>query len=123
MRQAPGPIFEAEASPSRGMTMTLKKILLPLAALLALAVPAQAMAAPKSKFRFAQATYVATEGQGYVDVTVTRTARKGHSKVDQRSSVSYAVTGGSAASPSDYTLTPSSGSILTFPGCTVAHPA
>jgi hypothetical protein len=53
--------------------MTLLKKILPLAALLAIVLPAgSAMAAPKSKFRFAQATYVATEGQGTIDVTITR---------------------------------------------------
>src|SRR3954470_11587843 len=102
MGSRPYPMLIVEIESVRGTAMTLKKILLPLAALAMLVVPAQAMAAPKSKFRFSQATYVATEsqgnGQGYVDVTVTRTARKGHSKVDQRSSVSYSVTGGSAAS-------------------------
>lgn len=93
--------------------MTLKKIL-PLVAVFAVILPAgTALAAPKSKFRFSQATYVASEGQGSIDVTVTRIPRHGHSKTNQTSSVNFAVTGGSATQGTDYTLTPAP-SKLTF---------
>jgi hypothetical protein len=91
----------------------LKKIL-PLVALIVVVLPAgSAMAAQKSKFRFEKPTYVATEGQGTLTVTVTRTARHGHSRVNQASSVNYSVTGGSATQGSDYTLSPDPGK-LTF---------
>jgi hypothetical protein len=92
--------------------MTLKK-LLPLVALAALLVPANAMAAPKSKFRFSQATYVTAEGSPALSVTVTRSARHGHSRINQASSVNLSVTGGSATQGVDYTLTPGP-SKLTF---------
>src|SRR4051812_30802625 len=99
----------------RGQTvaLTLKKIL-PMTALVAVLLPAgSAMAAPKSKFRFEKPTYVATEGQGTLAVTVTRTARHGHSRTTQTSSVNYSVTGGSATDGSDYSLSPAPGK-LTF---------
>jgi Calx-beta domain len=101
--------------------MTLKKIL-PMTAVLALCLPAQALAAPKSKFRFAQATYVATEGQGSVDVTVTRIPRHGHSKLTQTSTVNYVLTGGTATQGTDYTLSPAPGQ-LSFPACPNGSPA
>ena len=82
--------------------MTLTKKILPLAALLAVALPGgSAMAAPKSKFRFAQATYVSREGDS-VQVVITRAARHGHSRKDQVSSVNWSITGGTATSGSDY---------------------
>jgi hypothetical protein len=93
--------------------MTTFKKILPLAALVALVLPASAMAAPKSKFRFSQSTYVATEGQGTIDVTVTRAARHGHSRINQASSVNFSVTGGSATQGTDYSLSPAPGT-LTF---------
>jgi Calx-beta domain len=83
--------------------MTVAKKILPLAALAALVFPASAMAAPKSKFRFSQATYVTSEGQD-IDVTVTRQARHGHSRINQTSSVTLAIAGGSATQGVDYTL-------------------
>src|SRR3954468_14664703 len=81
------------------MTWTTK--ILPLAALMAVALPSSAMAAPKSKFRFSAPTYVAQEG-GSVQVTVTRQARHGHSRINQSSSVNWAITGGSATNGVDY---------------------
>ena len=85
--------------------MTLLKKILPLTALIAVVLPAgSAMAAPKSKIRFAQATYVATEGQGTLNVSVTRAARKGPERKNQVSTVRYAITGGSATQGTDYTL-------------------
>jgi hypothetical protein len=82
--------------------MGLTKKILPLAAVLAVALPASsAMAAPKSKFRFAQPTYVTKEGDA-VQVTVTRTARHGNSRVNQASSVNWAITGGTATEGTDY---------------------
>src|SRR5262245_58489820 len=93
--------------------MTLTKKILPLTAALALILPGTALAAPKSKFRFSQATYVASEGQGTLDITVTRIPRHGHSKINQTSSVNFAVTGGSATQGTDYTLNPAPGK-LTF---------
>jgi hypothetical protein len=84
--------------------MTLTKKILPLAAILAVALPGgSAMAAPKSKFRFSAATYVTREGDA-VQVTVTRAARnaKAHSRTTQASSVSWSISGGSATSGVDY---------------------
>jgi hypothetical protein len=81
--------------------MTLTKKILPLAAILAVAFPASAMAAPKSKFRFEKPTYVTKEGDS-VQVIVTRAARHGHSRTNQTSSVNWAITGGSATNGSDY---------------------
>jgi Calx-beta domain len=94
---------------------TIKKILLPLVAITALVLPASAMAAPKSKFRFGQATYVASEGQGTLSVTVTRSARGSHgrSKTNQASSVDWSITGGTATAGADYTVSPAPGR-LTF---------
>lgn len=93
----------------------IRKTLIPLLALAALVLPAQAMAAPKSKFRFSQPTYVATEGQGTIAVTVTRTARNGHGRsfTNQASSVNWSITGGSATKGDDYTVSPDEGT-LTF---------
>lgn len=89
------------------------KTLIPVTAILALALPtAQASAAPKSKIRFSQATYVAGENQGSLDLVVTRVARKGPKRTDRQVSVDLQITGGSATNGSDYSLTPSR---LTFP--------
>lgn len=94
------------------MCMTFKT-LIPVTAILALALPtAQASAAPKSKIRFSQATYVAGENQGSLDLVVTRVARKGPKRTDRQVSVDLQITGGSATNGSDYSLTPSR---LTFP--------
>jgi hypothetical protein len=86
------------------MTRKIKSIL-PLAAVMALALPAaQASAAQKSKFRFEQATYVAGEDAGSVDVVVTRDAAKGKRSSNKATlaTVGYSITGGTAASGSDY---------------------
>src|SRR4051794_13302605 len=100
MRQTPGPIFEAEAIPSRGMTMTLKKILLPLAALLALAVPAQAMAAPKSKIKYQGAPYSVFEDAASGKATITLTRTRG---LTRAVSVGWKINGGTATAGADYT--------------------
>src|SRR4051794_40005940 len=92
--------------------MTLTKKILPLAALLAVLIPGgSAMAAPKSKFRFTQATYVTSENASTVTVTVTRAARGGHgkSRVNQPSTVNWAITGGTAAKDADYSIDPVGG--------------
>ena len=64
--------------------MTWMKKILPLAAVLAVVLPASsAMAAPKSKFRFSQPSYVTQEGST-LKVTITRVPRHGHSRINQR---------------------------------------
>src|SRR4051794_22003328 len=83
----------------------MTKRILTLALLLVVALPAgSALAAPKSKFRFSDATYIAKEGQGAVTVTVTRAARGGHgkSRTNQPSSVTWSITGGTATNGLDY---------------------
>src|SRR3954454_19535926 len=94
--------------------MSLKKIF-PLVLVLAVVLPSSAMAAPKSKFRFAQSTYVTKEGDS-VQVTVTRVARHGHSRVNQTSSVNWSVTGGSATAVTDYDASPAQGKLTFAPG-------
>ena len=83
--------------------MRLKTTLI-IAAALALAVPGQAMAAPKAKMRFATTTVVAGEGAGHAVVTVTRQPRNGKAKSTLTSAVSvnYSTSAGTAGS-SDYT--------------------
>jgi hypothetical protein len=84
------------------------KTLIPVTAILALALPAaQASAAPKSKLRFSQATYVAGENQGTLDVVVTRVARHGPPRTNREVSVDLQISGGSATNGTDYSLTPS----------------
>jgi hypothetical protein len=96
--------------------MTLTKKILPLAALLAVALPGgTALAAPKSKFRFDQATYVTKEGDA-VAVKVTRQARHGHSRTNQSSTVSWSITGGTAASGADYDTDIAQGQLTFAPG-------
>jgi uncharacterized cupredoxin-like copper-binding protein len=96
--------------------MTLTKKILPLAALLAVALPGgSAMAAPKAKFRFDKPTYVISEGAS-VTVTVTRDARHGHSRKDQTASVSWSITGGSATNGADYDTSIAEGQLTFAPG-------
>jgi hypothetical protein len=99
-------------------TKMLTKILVLAAALIVALPAASALAAPKSKFRFSQATYVATEGQGQITATVTRAPRNGHSHsfTNQTSSVNFAITGGSATEGSDYSVSPSPGTLSFGPG-------
>src|SRR4051794_18423787 len=100
---------------SRPQTTVVRvKKILPLAALLAVLIPATAMAAPKSKFRFSQATYVTSEDAGTATVTIARIARHGHSRTNQKSSVNWSITGGTATSGSDFSVAPAQGK-LTFP--------
>src|SRR4051794_562587 len=106
---------------SRPQTTVVRvKKILPLAALLAVLIPATAMAAPKSKFRFSQATYVTSEDAGTATVTITRVARHGHSRINQSSSVNWSITGGSATNGTDYTVAPAQGKLTFSPGQTTA---
>src|SRR4051812_35869931 len=95
------------------MNHLIKKIL-PLAALVALAIPASASAAPKSKFRYSAANYVTKEGDA-VQVTITRAPRNGHghSRTNQSASVNWSITGGTATSGTDYDTDVAQGT-LTF---------
>src|SRR5436309_573933 len=91
--------------------------ILPLAALLAVLIPGgSAMAAPKSKFRFSQSTYVTSENAGTANVVITRTARHGHSRINQTSSVNWSISGGSATNGTDYTVSPDQGKLTFAPG-------
>src|SRR4051812_42719986 len=95
--------------------MSFKKIL-PLAMILAVAIPGgSAMAAPKSKFRFEQSTYVTKEGDS-VQVTITRVARHGTPRNKQVSSVNWSITGGSATNGTDYDASPAQGKLTFAPG-------
>jgi hypothetical protein len=94
----------------------LTKKILPVVALVALALPASAMAAPKSKFRFSAPTYVTSESQSSIAVTVTRTARHGHSRINQTSSVNWSITGGTATQGVDYSVSPAPGALTFAPG-------
>ena len=98
--------------------MTLTKKILPLAALLAVAIPGgSALAAPKSKFRFSQPTYVTAEGAAPLQVVVTRSARHGHSRINQTSSVNWAITGGTATGGgTDYAVDVAQGTLTFWPG-------
>ena len=96
--------------------MTLTKKILPLAALLAVALPGgTALAAPKSKFRFDQPTYVTKEGDA-VTVKVTRQARHGHSRTNQSSSVTWSISGGTATNGVDYDTDIAQGQLTFAPG-------
>jgi hypothetical protein len=96
-------------------TMLLKKIL-PLAALLAVVLPAgSAMAAPKAKVQLSAPAYAVAENAGSATITVIR-PRNGHSvaRLNQPVSVSYSTHDGTATAGSDYTA--ASGT-LAFPAC------
>jgi hypothetical protein len=93
----------------------LKKIL-PLTALIAVALPAgSAMAAPKPKVQLSAPAYAVAENGGAATITVIR-PRSGHSTVrlNQPVSVDYSTADGTAKAGSDYTA--ASGT-LTFPAC------
>ena len=98
--------------------MTTKRIILIATALALLILPASAMAAPKSKFRFAQPTYIAGEGAGTINVTVTRVPRHGHSHLNQTSSVDWSITGGTATNGVDYSVSPAQGKLTFAPNQT-----
>src|SRR5688500_8099418 len=84
--------------------MKLKTTLI-TAAIAALALPGQALAAPKAKLRFATATVVTSEGATQAVVTVTREARKkgnAATSLNTAVSVNYATSNGTAGA-GDYT--------------------
>src|SRR4051794_24865390 len=96
--------------------MTLTKKILPLAAVLALALPASsAMAAPKAKVQFSAPGYAAAENSGAATISVIR-PRNGHSSVrlNQPVSVDYRTIDGTAIAGVDYTA---AGGTLNFPAC------
>src|SRR3954467_15786085 len=73
--------------------MTLKKIL-PLAAVLLVALPAgTAFASPKPKFRFETASKAVPESGGTVSIKVTRAGRGGRKAITSVASVGYSVAG------------------------------
>src|SRR4051794_9852006 len=85
--------------------MSLLKKIAPLAALLALALPAQAFAAPKPKVNFSQSAYAIAEDNPAGAATIT-VFRKGNAKrVDQTVSVDYATSDGTAKAGVDYVAT------------------
>lgn len=86
--------------------MKLKTTLIAAAAL-ALALPGQAMAAPKSKIKPATPSYVVKEDDGVATITLTRT--KG---LTASASVGYVTVDGTATAPGDY---PQSSGRVTFP--------
>jgi hypothetical protein len=107
--------------------MTLTKKILPLTALVAVALPAaQASAAPKPKVRFTATTYAVAENTGSLAVsaqnpqpgfgvlTVTRQRRGKPGGAAPAVAVDYRTNGGSATAGSDYTA--ASGT-LNFPSC------
>jgi hypothetical protein len=95
--------------------MTTFKKILPLAALLALVLPASAMAAPKAKVQFSSNAYAVAENAGSATITVVR-PRTGHSivRLKQAVSVDYTTIDGTAKAGADYTAT---NGTLTFPAC------
>src|SRR3954454_20203247 len=101
--------------------MTLTKKILPLAALLAVALPGTAMAAPKPKAQFSSPAYAVAENAGPATITVIR-PRTGHSTVrlTQPMSVDFRTIDGTAKAGSDYTA--ASGT-LSFPACSGPYDA
>ena len=95
--------------------MTLTKKILPLAALLALALPTSAMAAPKAKVQFSSGAFAVAENGGSATITVVR-PKTGHSTVrlKQPVTVDYRTIDGTARAGTDYTAV--SGT-LSFPAC------
>jgi hypothetical protein len=95
--------------------MNLTKKILPLAALVALALPGSAMAAPKAKVQFSSPAYAVAENAGSATISVVR-PRTGHSTVRLKLpvTVDYTTVDGTARAGSDYTAT--SGT-LSFPAC------
>jgi hypothetical protein len=85
--------------------MTLTKKILPLAAVLAVALPGgSAMAAPKAKFRFSNASIAVAEGDtgvNTVTLDVTRAGRGGRKALTSEASVHLAI-GGTATNGTDY---------------------
>src|SRR5689334_15206050 len=85
--------------------MTLTKKILPLAALLAMALPGGTALAkgPKPKLQFSQSAYAVAENGGSATITVFR---KGNAKrVNQAATVDYATSNGTAVAGVDYTAT------------------
>jgi Calx-beta domain len=85
--------------------MTLTKKILPLAAILAVALPGgSAMAAPKAKFRFTKTSVAVAEGDSGVNtvtVDVTRAGRGGRKALTSAATVHLAI-GGTATDGVDY---------------------
>lgn len=92
--------------------MRLKTTLIATAAL-ALALPGQALAAPKSKIKPDAASYVVKETDGVAQIKLNRTRN-----LQQEVSVGYVTANGTATSPSDYTS--SSGRVTFAAGATQA---
>jgi hypothetical protein len=94
--------------------MTLTKKILPLAALLALALPGGTALAkgPKPKIQFSQSAYAVAENGVSATITVFR---KGNAKrVNQAATVDYATSNGTAVAGVDYTA--ASGTLSFAPG-------
>src|SRR4051794_12472968 len=116
MGSGPQPMLFVETEVHEGnIEMTLTKKILPLAALLAVALPGTALAAPKPKVQLSSPAYAVAENAGSAEITVVR-PRTGHSTVrlNQAVSVDYTTIDGTARAGADYTAT--SGT-LTFPAC------
>jgi hypothetical protein len=86
--------------------MNLSKKILPLAAIMVVALPAgSAMAAPKAKFRFSKPSVAVVEGDtgvNTVTLDVTRAGRGGRKALTSAASVHLAI-GGTATNGTDYT--------------------
>src|SRR3954468_8070838 len=109
----PSDTDRGNGSPPEGnhkMTLTTK--ILPLAALLAVALPGgSAMAAPKAKFRLSTARVAVAEGDtgvNTVTVDVTRAGRGGRKALTSEATVHLAI-GGSATNGTDYSASIQSG--------------
>ncbi|HEX4733752.1 MAG TPA: Calx-beta domain-containing protein [Thermoleophilaceae bacterium] len=92
----------------------MTKKILPLAALLAVALPGGTALAkgPKPKLQFSQSAYAVAENGGSATITVFR---KGNAKrVNQAATVDYATSNGTAVAGVDYTAT--SGTVSFAPG-------
>src|SRR4051794_36278663 len=110
--KTPADTDRGNGSPPEGNhEMTLTKKILPLAALLAVALPGSAMAAPKAKFRFSTPSIAVAEGDSGVNtvtVDVTRAGRGGRKALMSDSSVHLTI-GGNATNGTDYSASIQSG--------------
>jgi len=98
--------------------MNLTKKIIPLAAVFAVVLPAQAFAAPKPKLNFSQSAYAVAEDNAAGVATIT-VFRKGNTKrVSQAATVDYSTSDGTARNGVDYTA--SSGTLNFASGQTSA---
>src|SRR3954451_18425273 len=99
MGSRPHPIVDLRASPAplqEGNRSMIRKTLIPLTAALALVLPAQAFAAPKTKLNFSKSAYAVAENDPAHAATIT-VFRKGNAKpANKEVIVDYSTTDGSA---------------------------